>query len=181
MITTDYLKEKHTQIHYFGLGFIQIKIDDFLRYHFYDSSVFKDCIKDNIHNHRYGFSSKILKGELDETTYRLEDGDDYFVKQTNCKKGFTPIIEPDKVSVGWSKTYHYKAGSNFRTNKYQRICTDFHTVSCPSQCITELNRTVIFTDYARVLITDLAELDYCPFETNLKEKELWEIVDAIIN
>jgi hypothetical protein len=46
------LKEKCKMIHYFGLGFIQIKIDDTYRLHFYTNKLPKILHEEEVHNYR---------------------------------------------------------------------------------------------------------------------------------
>lgn len=166
----DYLKDNAQVIQYFGLGFVQIKINEELRYHFYHPYLEKTSI-DDIHNHRCTFKSKILYGELHEELYKIVEGDDYFVKVSKCKAGVSNELLDNKVSVKKIMDITYYAGSS-----YYRYPKEFHTVSNNGICITELTMIPPKYDSAIVLIKDKSEVDYCPFKSSYTINELWAIV-----
>src|SRR5271170_5939334 len=65
------LKKNHARLYYFGLGFIQLKINEWERLHFYSAKL--PPITEDIHNHRYGFLSRILKGKLGNHVFDISD------------------------------------------------------------------------------------------------------------
>lgn len=68
-----YLKENAEDIIEFGLGFIQVKIDNY-NYNFYTNKVPKFSNHDEPHNHQTDFVSEILSGTLVENIYQLKKG-----------------------------------------------------------------------------------------------------------
>lgn len=173
--TIDEFKNSAQIIQYFGLGFVQIKINEYNRFHFYHPHLIQTSHED-IHNHRCGFKSSILSGSLIETLYNVTIGDDYFVKISNCKKDVPNTLTTYKVNATpLSKTEHYKGSDYIRHQK------QFHTVSSVNYCITELYLYLPKEEHALVLIENESELNYRPFKADYKESELWEMVEDCIN
>ena len=171
----DTLRKQAKVIQYFGLGFVQIKISDVERYHFYHSTL-KKTADEEIHNHRCGFKSTILGGSLGETVYSLTIGDKYFVKASNCKEGSANTLLDYKVDAKpFTKTTYYK-GSH-----YFRYPHEFHRVYCSDYCLTNLYLFLPKAPNALVLIKDKKDVDYCPFKSEYNESGLWEIVDKVIS
>lgn len=70
--TVEFLKDNCEKIHYFGLGFVQLKMKNpKIRYHFYNKELSRLTPTEEIHNHRYAFESRILAGELDQIIYNV--------------------------------------------------------------------------------------------------------------
>lgn len=169
----DDLKKQATLIHYFGLGFIQIKIDMGKRYHFY--TPFLPAIKEGVHNHRYGFQSRILSGSLKNFIYVPEEGQTHVRYSVSCK--------PDnKLHPVFS---HCHLGSPVIINHYDRGSTysmpykTFHRVESPVGCITEVSLGVVMQDHAEVIDqTDCPRK--CPFENPGKPGDLWDRVDQML-
>lgn len=86
MFDLDYLKSHCTLIHYFGLGFVQLKLRDGRRMHFYTESLPAIVGDDDVHNHRYDFTSQVLSGYLVQHIYRVVPGDTHTLEQESCKK-----------------------------------------------------------------------------------------------
>ena len=61
-----------TKPHYFGLGFIQCKINQYERIHVYHPDLMPIVnIEEEVHNHRYDFESKILMGKIKNKKYQF--------------------------------------------------------------------------------------------------------------
>ncbi len=74
-------------IHYFGLGFIQLKINFETRMHFYSPELPQITSNEDVHNHRYDFESCVLKGELEQELFHVINGDTHLREQESCQAG----------------------------------------------------------------------------------------------
>src|SRR5579863_7289598 len=60
-----------TEPYWFGLGFIQLKLNDTARMHFWLPEI-PHPEREEIHNHRYDFSSIVLAGHLLHEVWHLD-------------------------------------------------------------------------------------------------------------
>lgn len=169
----DYLKRACTKIHYFGLGFIQVKTGEHERYHFY--TPFLPQIKEGVHNHRYGFESRILSGSLKNYIYNPEAGDTHVKYKVSC--------DPNNPITAIHQNCHL--GSPLVVNHYNRGSTysmshnTFHRVASPIGCITVLSLGVVMKKFAQV-IEKVGKDRECPFSNPMDPDTLWEIVDKML-
>lgn len=178
----DYLRENSTLIHFFGLGFIQVKMKDpVARYHFYTTRYSKIVWDESIHNHRYNFSSVVLKGQLTNDIYDWHTcGYDYasyerrFVSCDKHRQAPSDILYGHKEL---KETQVIKADSI--TPIYYMENHVFHRVSTMVDTVTLVNRSSQLKDYAEV-INKIGERDVCPFSCTLSQSELWEIVEEML-
>lgn len=167
-----YLQEKHMVIQYFGLGFVQVKVGIDERYHFYSPRAKATINEEEIHNHKYGFTSNILYGELYQEFYQVTEGEEYFIKVTNCALGQPPHIR-GKCGVKLIGCDRKVAGQS-----YTLTSEDYHRVMS-TYGITHLFRNPIESEFACVLVRELQEDNFCPFETDLTKDDLWSIVKEL--
>lgn len=166
----DFLKNNHDMIHFFGLGFVQLKIDNNIRMHFYHPDLQPIVHDEEVHNHRYDFISSILAGKLTNELFTIQAGDsDYYMIEENCKAD--KIVTPERMPVILTPTsiQHFKKGDS-----YTCLTTQFHRVST-NFAITRLYRGQIVNDNALVIKNKKAE-EICPFSKKLTEDECWEVV-----
>jgi len=173
VITTDWLKENHTMIHYFGLGFIQIKINEDKRFHFYNDKLPSIMPEEEVHNHRYGFRSEILAGTLTEKLYIPIDGEGWNMISVSCDPD--KPAPKDKKQCGIKEIHNqtYTAGSTY----YIEMDT-FHKVY-GMNCITKLHRESVVKEFAQVIRADNAQ-EICPFSSDMSEADMWALVDDMI-
>lgn len=177
ILNIDYLKKNHTKIHAFGLGFIQLKLSQTTRVHFYVPEVNKTGGDTEVHNHRYDFMSQILKGQLHNEIYIFEpseDGDCEMVDEACSKDRPASTKAPISGSVNLLSTQTMQAGSHYlmRMNTLHMVRTE--------RAVTLLYRDPPpYRDFAQVVKSKKADL-VCPFSANLPEKDLWEIVEREI-
>ena len=170
-IKIDWLKKNHQMIHFFGLGFIQLKIDDTHRLHFYHNDL--PPFVESPHNHRYDFLSKTFKGSITHKFYELTKGDDWICYDENCQK--ENKVDPNEFSTGVALIGQQtvSAGEEIFL-EYKK----FHTVEA-KDCITFLSRSNYKQDLAQVLLNK-NDQKVCPFEKVIPEKELWELVRSML-
>lgn len=178
VLNIDWIIKNAEMIHYFGLGFIQIKLQDSRRrIHYYSDQLPITVGEEEIHNHRYDFSSEIVKGILINKRYEIVDGDSHILCDESCDPN-NKIISEDKL-VGIKLVHHneYRSLPNFRVT-YAMRHNVFHTVSS-KDAITVLHRSEYKKDYAQVIRPIGADL-VCPFSENLKMSKLLEHIEYLI-
>lgn len=163
-------KYNYPFIHFFGLGFIQVKISDTRRYHFYTNKIPKYV--EHPHNHRYSFQSEILCGNLNEVLYEPTIGDTHFMSTSNClPKDSNALDIRIPVSLIQKNIFTHKTGDT-----YARIPTDIHTVDATEDTITFLTKTSEPIFKEAFFIYEKNDEPLCPFSKKYDEKELWDIV-----
>lgn len=168
----DFLKQHHRQIHFFGLGFVQMKLDDNLRMHFYHPDLKPIVGDEEIHNHRYDFISTVLAGRFSQRLYHVDigEGTDYEMVYESCTPGEEIDPQPVGVNLRPHGVRHYMDGES-----YTMLTTDFHTVEAEF-AITRLYRGAIKHRYASVVRLKNGE-KICPFSKKLTDSECWNIVE----
>lgn len=169
-----WLRTHHTKIHFFGLGFIQIKINETLRFHFYTKRLESIMPKEEIHNHRYAFRSYILKGDLNQEIFQITAGDTHVLVDVDCKEGSVPhvgsmlwkpvLITDMTLAVG--STY------DIRDYTYHRVWSE--------NCITKIERGSPVKDKAAVCRPRNSP-SVCPFSCKTPVGTLWDIVEDMIS
>ena len=168
----DWFRNNAKVIHFFGLGFIQIKINDDERYHFYTNLLNKTINVEDIHDHRYDFASQILKGELNQKIYKIVDGDTHNMYQESCE------IDSQESFIKECSIDLLKDETFVTNDKYSITHDIFHTVSA-NNTITKLFRSEYKKHLATVVISKNSP-KVCPFSNNVGNDILWDIVRDMI-
>lgn len=168
------LKKHCTLIQYFGLGFIQIKLGDVYRLHVYTSKLPAIVGDEDIHNHRYGFTSHILHGTFHQEIFSITEGHTHILEQESCKEGVHSDQKARMCGVHKLMDQTYTKGSSYH------ISHDvFHKVKA-DDAITFLKRDKVekeFADVARAI--DAPKV--CPFSVKIPETKLWSMVEEILS
>jgi len=173
-LDVTWLKNNHQMIHYFGLGFIQLKIDKNTRLHFYNKKLPPIVSKEDIHNHRYDFTSEILLGTLIQEIYEVVPGDTHYLEDESCQVDVKVESKPKLCSVQMSSRHIHSPKSSYLISH-----TTFHRVYCDFECITLLNRTDYKKQLAQV-IRPIEGAKVCPFSQKVKEEYLWNIIEEML-
>lgn len=169
--------------HYFGLGFIQLKIDDERRLHFWvpDWPVIPGS-EIEIHNHRYEFTSTILRGALDQVVYRIPKLEPapfegaMEVAEVSCKPGISEAPQVVGFAVPEIKgAYRIGAGSHYSLSP-----DDFHVATSIGSTITEVRRGPVVRDKARV-IRPVGAASTCPFSLDKGEAACWDKIAEMLS
>lgn len=170
-ICIDRLKENHVRLYYFGLGFIQLKLNETWRLHFYSSEL--PAITEDIHNHRYDFTSRILKGQITNRLFQVDPGDTHYLVNESCNPDISAPPEKREVTAGNYSVETYSEGESYRM-----LSDWYHTVEAKN-CITLLERGGYKAEFAQVVLPKDKE-SVCPFSKKIPEKQLWEIIRAML-
>jgi hypothetical protein len=172
----DWLKENHQMIHFFGLGFIQLKIDPYTRLHFYTTKFSPIVADDSAHNHRYDFISHILFGELKQYLYLFKEDPlgQYVLEQEACQEGAEPSPTKRTGDLIEQSAKSYGPGGS-----YTLLSSEFHKVEARQDTITYLLRGHQTKTLADVIRHKDSE-KVCPFSKKISETDLWLIVDEMI-
>lgn len=177
-INIDDLKKNHQMIHFFGLGFVQLKIDDNLRLHFYHPELLSIIDPEDVHNHRYDFISMIMAGTLTNSFFEVINNTNglYTISDESCninKKDIENniILNCDLIE---KDTIKHKEGDSYICLSHQ-----FHTVKTDF-AITRLYRGPIVSEFAKVVRKNNS-LNVCPFSKQISKEDCWDIVYDCIN
>jgi hypothetical protein len=173
ILDIDYVKKHNTRMYNFGLGFIQVVFSESQRAHYYTDKI--PNLNDEIHNHRYNFTSKIIKGCFVQDKYKLINGDSHLLTNESCNKEREiehNINIPVGVELIEKKTYE-------ADQVYSIFFNEFHNVDYIGDTITFLTRGSIITDYAQVLMENGKE-KVCPFSNRMNDDELYQIIESVI-
>lgn len=175
MISIDELRAFGTVPEFFGLGMVQLKAEQYIRYHFWDTELpTPEGVGEEYHDHRYSFISDVLLGSItNNLVYPRDDPDGVFGQYQVCCAGggaeFVSMVEP--ISVG---TFVTHAGGRYWVSRdaYHR------TVIADRYCITRQHREPTApAEKANVLSKSLAT---GMFDNPYTESQLWEIIDSIL-
>jgi len=169
----DWLKSNCRLIHYFGLGFIQLKLNDAERMHFYTEELPSIMPEEEVHNHRYDFVSQILMGELKQELFEVVPGNTHVLWKESCNVD-KPVAEAGVPCGLKPKTWHiYRAGSAYGIGH-----ETFHRVGA-KRCITLIRRSGYCKDLAEV-VRQVGADKVCPFSKPIHESTLWRIVQEMV-
>lgn len=170
--TLAYFKDFAIHAHHFGLGFIQIKLSDTERWHFYSTRIAKFSPEEEVHNHRYSFISQIMAGELRSDFWEVDNGETHELYRVSCKPG-----ESDEL-VGPCTITHSAQIQTARKSSYWLDRDTFHQVSSEF-AITRLTRANERRERAFV-VREKGRSSVCPFGSKMPDEELWECVAACL-
>lgn len=172
-IHLDFLRETHVRLYYFGLGFIQLKIDETSRLHFYHPEL--PTITEDAHNHRYGFLSRILAGQLTNSLYIPVEGDTHVLVNESCNPEIKAPGRREPIGLIDVDVQTYRTGQSY-------VMTDslFHRVKAgPTGCVTYLVRTHHTKEFAQVILPKNAT-PVCPFSKKIPDDELWSMMEDML-
>ena len=174
----DHLKSYGKTPQWFGLGFIQLKLDTARRLHFWDPTLAPLVNEKELHDHRYDFTSKVLAGSIDHIVYEFEaaENGDHQMCEVFCQP--EKSAEPRVLETGTIKQtekHTFKAGDSYTFKQGQ-----FHQ-GVAASAVTYLERGRVLTNTARIIRpVSEAENWLCPFTTKLTEAEAWAAIENVL-
>ena len=162
-----------TPPHWFGLGFIQLKLTENTRIHFWLPWL-KGKEREEIHNHRYNFVSRVLAGSLHKEIYAVtpdaSGGHELFT--TTCAPG----VEGEVTSFSPVSCSRIAEFDITAPGLYFFAHDQFHTTEGTDFAITYLEREPKVKSDAMVVKLAGAPTT-CPFANPLPVDELWEHIE----
>lgn len=174
--SVDYLKSLGAKPAAFGLGFIQLKLTDDTRMHFWHPDFEGNTPEEELHDHRYRFTSHILVGSMrhEEWEFRTDELGDHEMVQVSCKPGVdSPAVPLARGFVELGSVYNMVAGSHYTYSD-----AGFHRIFT-KRCVTFLERGPVTKEYARV-IKEISAPSVCPFACKVEESKLWELIADLL-
>lgn len=167
--------------HYFGLGFIQLKLDPTWRIHVWVPEWPTIPGADTeLHDHRYGFESRVLKGALVHELFALGEvhqdhiGQSLELIEVTCQPGGADVPDVqgfvDPLLIG---RFTVPTGG-----EYTLSSEAFHRSTPVGPTVTLLARGPIAKVNARVLRPANAPF-VCPFSLDTSLEECWEKVEEV--
>jgi hypothetical protein len=167
--------------YWFGLGFVQLKLSDTERIHFWSPEI-PYPEREEIHNHRYDFTSHVLAGQVIHETFLVmnifKDNTlaTHEIFTTTCMPGVEGTVEETTpCDLRATGIYTLNSGST-----YHFPHTMFHTTKDTKFAITHLTRVLPKPlEFASVVKLRGAET-VCPFKEKLPTKVCWEHIASAI-
>lgn len=175
ILDIDFLKANCQRLYFFGLGFIQVKLNESERVHFYTNAFQKTTVAEEVHNHRYDFESTIIKGLIVQElfSYRLEDEGDSWITKETCNPEIKQVFDKHRCTTKLVQRQMLLAGSSYWIdhNTLHRVASD--------GAITYLKRGPYMKDEADV-IYPIDLMPTCPFSVKVSDDDLWEVIRSMI-
>lgn len=181
----DLALANNAEPYWFGLGFIQLKLSDRYRIHFWLPEI-PHPEREEIHNHRYDFTSTVLAGELVHQVYHVEKHEGCFrnvyqemkhfeIFETDCspsKEGTVEKVTP--VNILTMGTYHLSAGT-----EYTFPFCSFHTTELTKWAVTFLRRWPRMLEHASV-VREKGKGSVCPFRDKMSPGACWAFIELAL-
>lgn len=162
---------------YFGLGFIQLKINDAQRIHFWVPDWPTIPGADNeLHDHRYTLTSTILKGEIHNQIFAPQScaTPTHELIEVSCKPNASeqPTVI-DRVTPMFLTSFVSKVGDTYT------LSTDaFHMAHTVGPTVTFVERGHVIKEMARVM-RPCNSAFVCPFSIQYSAQQCWEKIEEI--
>lgn len=173
MITVDDLRKMGGYPHYLGLGVIKCRVGADESYHFYSDRA--EVLVNQIHDHRFGFTSTILKGVLKNTIYIIDGQDPDSVLQVErgeCKK------EADREIL--VANANMKELINFTScvgESYYIAYDTLHQIEVVTPTLVTHLKKEPFSQIAPRFVVDTSMPRVCAMSKPKTQDECWEIIE----
>lgn len=184
-IDLDNLRSNHSRMYYFGLGFVQLKIDETWRLHFYSPEL--PPVTEEVHDHRYDFESTTLAGAITNAFFDVQVRPPFWGRvATNFERdkmhvmraeSCNPSVEapsteiPCEVSLSGVKTFAKGDVNRMSHHRFHRVTS--------GDCITLLKRGPYQKEFAHV-VSFAGTKPVCPFSVKIPEEDLWGIMGRMV-
>lgn len=173
----DQWRATGAQPKWFGLGFIQLKLDEEHRVHFWHPDLAPDDpdFENEFHDHRYNFSSQVLVGGLRNEIVTVNEAAHfapYDLHSVCCSGGGATFIK--KVSILDALHFTVSAGDS-----YSLDADTFHRVTT-NRCVTIQTRGEEIKERANVISLSGRYSKTNPFDRIIPTKDLWEYISDLI-
>src|SRR5271157_2609389 len=164
--------------YWFGLGFIQLKLSDTERMHFWSPTI-PYPEREEIHNHRYDFTSEVLAGQVIHETFLVmnifRDNEDalHEIFQTTCMPGVEGSVEEvTPCDIRSTGSYVIPSGGS-----YTFPHTMFHTTKDTKFAITHLTRVLPKPLEFASVVKLRGAATTCPFKEKMPSGACWLYIE----
>jgi hypothetical protein len=173
MLTIDELRRLGGYPHYLGLGVIKCRIGHDESYHFYSDRA--PVLVNQIHDHRFGFKSTIIKGILRNIIFVI-DGQDLNstlqVERGECKRGAEREVLVANAKMKELCRFDTGVGDSYNI-EYDTL----HQIELVTpKVITHLKKEP-FSQLEPRFVVDTSEPRVCAMSQPKSQKECWEIIE----
>ena len=173
LTNVDWLRKNHVKLHPFGLGFLQLKLNDTDRVHFWHPAFVRE--REEVHDHRYDFLSHVLRGEMQQSLYTFttdEDEPTHEMFMTDCspeQEGKQEWVADTGILIP-SFTTSITAGNIYHIHR-----NTLHRIEA-KKCVTFLRRGQKLKAYADV-VREIGATSTCPFKESVPVDEMWAMIE----
>lgn len=176
----EYLRDLQLKPYFFGLGFIQVKVNQHERYHFYHESLSPIVNhEEEVHDHRYDFDSTVLKGAILNKKYMWTPCDKlyakHYMKNESCNQAIKLSEEENPDIFGNAELLSTALIKENVT--YHMGHMELHTVAAKN-CITHLRRSDYKKELSRV-VRPIGGYVICPFSQPLTPDACWDLIKSM--
>ena len=178
MYTIDEFRKMGGKPMYVGTGTIKLLLNNgYNVYNFYSDKA--EILVDDIHDHRSGFNSTVLKGTLRNIIYKI-DGEDpeskYRLEYGECKEGSERVIVQDNILLKETCRFDTLEGSSYYMGH-----DVLHRIELITPAIiTHMVREPLVKSAPHFVI-DKTNPFKCAFSEPKSKIECWEIIEHTIN
>lgn len=175
----DYLQHLDVVPQWFGLGFIQMKISPNRRLHFWHPELSPNPGNaEEVHDHRYDFTSTVLKGEMENEVWdmRHDPDGDYRLWRVSCEPGNADAAE----MIGPMSVASVSSRRIPTNGSYVMPQPIFHRSFPIGYTVTMLQRGVVTETHAHVIRYHDAPHS-CPFAISMLPHTLWQRIKEILH
>ena len=178
MITIDELRALNATPHYMGLGVVKYPFCKNQAYHFYSDRA--KVLVEDIHEHRFSFTSRVLKGKLKTYIYDIDGTDPTStlrVERRECAPGAQQEILQSNINLIERCTFVTEPNQ-----EYHLHYTTLHKIEClTSKVITQIYKELPFAQETPRFITDEARPSVCAFSEPKTVNECWDIIEYTLS
>ena len=178
MITIDQLRALNGRPHYMGLGVVKYPFRKNQSYHFYSDKA--KVLVEDIHEHRFSFTSNVIKGKLKNYIYDIcgaNPASTLRVERGECAPDVKRDIIASNINLIELCTFVTEPGQEYHIHY-----TTLHRIEClTTKVITLLNKELPFAQTTPRFITDTANPSVCAFSQPKPTSECWEIIEYTLN
>ena len=172
-LSMDYLRGLGAKPHYMGLGVIKLPINQRYSFHFYSERA--EIICEDPHTHRFGFTSTVIKGVMDNYIYKADSSEtptSYVLEYGKCEPGSEMELIKDNVEPRVVTQFRSTAGTSYTIDK-----DVIHKIHCISpKVITFLKKDSKESD-SGYFIVDTENRSPCPLSFPKPVAECWDIIE----
>lgn len=179
-IDFDDIKREATGIRVHGNGFIQIDIDAHRRVHvFGHPKLARQSIPTPVHNHRFGFVSRVLRGRLINVRYDVALSP---VGALAPYRAFTPMPRQDEdtVLVDYGMLVYLRRAAPeclLRSESYQIEPGEFHETLANEPAVTLMTKCNTYPEIVPMVLCAYGQQPDNDFmRYDFDDSELWRLV-----